>query len=66
MIRGLGKNRSVVVGLIFIFLGFYFLIISYESANHLTNKLLGLNEITWMWLVMVIAHFFLKTCDCKK
>tara|TARA_Y100001933_G_scaffold20583_1_gene17759 strand:- start:1033 stop:1260 length:228 start_codon:yes stop_codon:yes gene_type:complete len=66
MIKGLARKRSFVVGLIFIFFGFYFLLVSHEGANHLNNKLLGLNEMTWMWLVMGISHFFLKTCDCKK
>jgi len=66
MIRGLARNRPFVIGLIFIFFGFYFFLVSHESANLLNNKLLGLNEMTWMWLVMGISHFFFKTCDCKK
>ena len=52
MIKGLARNRSVLAGLIFIFFGFYFFLVSHESANHLNNKLLGLNEMSWMWLVI--------------
>ena len=66
MIRVLARNRSFVVGLIFIFFGFYFLLVSHQSANHLYNKLLGLNEMTWMWFIMGISHFFLETCNCNK
>ena len=42
MIRGLARKRSFVVGLIFIFFGFYFLLVSHEGANNINNKLLGL------------------------
>ncbi len=66
MVNVIAKYRSISSSLIFILFGLYFYISAHESSNTHNNELLGLTEMTWMWLVMGISHFFLKNCDCNK
>ena len=67
MFNVIAKYRSISTSLIFILFGFYFYISAHEnSVNHNNNVLFGLTEMTWMWLIMGVSHFFIKNCDCKK
>ena len=63
----IAKFRSISTSLIFILFGLYFYISADENVTHHNNNvLLGLTEMTWMWFVMGVSHFFIKNCDCKK
>jgi len=67
MIKRIYQKRSILISLTFIFFGLYFFIISKQGMHHHNDNLLfGLNEMTWMWLVMGFSHIFFKSCDCKK
>ena len=55
MIKRISKNRSNLISLIFILFGLYFYIFANENLfTHSSNLLLGLSEMTWMWLVMQV------------
>ena len=65
MIKKNSKNRSNLISLILF--GLYFYILTQENSfTHSNNLLLGLFEMTWMYLVMGVLHIFIKNCDCKK
>ena len=66
MVNVIAKYRSISSSLIFILFGFYFYISAHENSAHHNNVLFGLTEMTWMWLIMGVSHFFVKNCDCKK
>ena len=75
----MGKIRRNMAGLIFAALGIIFLYLDmaptmddvghvkhmrHEIAAH-SVKLLGIGEMTWMWFVMALVHFFLNDPGCK-
>ncbi len=67
MIQKIFKNRSNLISLIFILFGLYFYIFNHENSfTHGNNLLLGLSEMTWMWLIIGVSHIFIKNCHCKK
>jgi|TARA_B100000900_G_C20467974_1_gene670103 hypothetical protein len=52
-------------GLVFAGLGVYFLQLDLHNDMHHGNMLLGLSEMTWMWLAMAAVHWLLPECRCK-
>ena len=64
------KVRHNLAGLIFAALGIIFLYLDmaptmdHEPTAH-SLTLLGMGEMTWMWFIMALVHFFLNDCQCK-
>ena len=52
-----------IAGLIFGIFGVIFLV---KDIGMHGNSLFGISEMTWMWFVMGVSHFFIRNCDCKK
>lgn len=50
------RTVKIILGLAPAPLFFCLAVVSYVNSDHICGFTLGLSEMTWMWLVMSIAH----------